>query len=194
MINTSIDPADSVARLQSALYRLTKSLVFTGHPPAALAELPLSQLRCVRVIGESEGQKMQELAHHLGVTLPALSQIVDRLVRRDMVERHADSEDRRIVRIFLTDSARQVLRESHDQRRAKIALAVSGLKPTETEAAVRAMERFAEAAECADVTDAAGSDEIVPDSAPFADLVAQRTAMAATQSANLSPRTHDAGQ
>src|SRR5688500_3918033 len=107
MITTELDVSDNVSRLQAVLYRLTKALVFAGHPPTALAELPLSQLRCVRVIGEHEGQKMQELAHHLGVTLPALSQIVDRLVRRDMVERHADSEDRRIVRIFLTESARQ---------------------------------------------------------------------------------------
>ena len=194
MIDPRTDSADSVSRLQAVLYRLTKSLVFTGHPPAALAELPLSQLRCVRVIGEREGQKMLELAHQLGVTLPALSQIVDRLVRRDMVERHADAEDRRIVRIFLTDSARNVLRESHEQRREKIARAVAEWRPSKTDSAIRAMECLAEAAERIDANDSATSTETVPDSAPLADLASQRAAMAASHSAGLSPRTVDAGQ
>src|SRR5687767_5537384 len=194
MIDPRTESADSVSRLQAVLYRLTKSLVFTGHPPAALAELPLSQLRCVRVIGEHEGQKMLELAHELGVTLPALSQIVDRLVRRDMVERHSDSEDRRIVRVFLTDSARNVLRESHEQRRERIARAVAEWKPSETDSAIGAMERLAEAAEHLDAADSGFANDTIPDSAPLADLAAQRAAMAASHSAGLSPRTSDAGQ
>ena len=127
--------------------RLAKTLIFRDQPPAALAELPLSQLRCVRILEEHEGEKMQELAHHLGVTLPAISQIVDRLAARGMAERRADSDDRRIVRLFLTDSARQLLQEGQEERCRRIQRAIALLSAGETESTIIAMERLAQAAE-----------------------------------------------
>ena len=133
--------------MDAALVGLTKALIFRDRPPAALADLPLSQLRCVRMIGENEGAKMQDLAHQLYVTLPALSQIVDRLVRRDMVERRADEADRRIVRLHLTESAREMFRQGREERLERIRVMASYLTREETESGMLLLERMARFAE-----------------------------------------------
>src|SRR5258706_4971828 len=93
---------DSVTEMQKALNRVLKSLVFVGGPPSALAELPVSQLRCWYHIAEHEGLKMQEVSNALGIKLPALSQMVERLVRRELIERQTDPQDRRGVRLRLS--------------------------------------------------------------------------------------------
>ena len=99
-------PNEPLDRVQMALFRVLKSLVFRDDPGVAYGEMPLSQLRCLHIISEHEGQKMNELSQRMEVKLPAASQIVDRLVKRGMVERHADSLDRRVVRLELTPQAR----------------------------------------------------------------------------------------
>jgi DNA-binding MarR family transcriptional regulator len=138
---------ENITRLDAALVGLTKALIFRDRPPAALADLPLSQLRCVRMIGENEGAKMQDLAHQLYVTLPALSQIVDRLVRRNMVERRPDEADRRIVRLHLTESAREMFRLGREERLERIRVMARNLTREETESGVLLLERMARFAE-----------------------------------------------
>jgi len=182
--------SDTVSRLERVLHRLNRALVFRHQPPPALAELPLSQLRCAVMIREQEGQKMLDLAHHLGVTLPALSQIVDKLVRREMVERRADPDDRRIVRLYLTDSALRVMREGDKARRERIERAVSLLSQNDTDLAIDSMERVADAAERSQRR----SEQVECESALDTASVAETAGIRATASAGLSPRPVEAGQ
>ena len=50
------------------------------------------------------------------LSLPAASRTVDDLVRRGMVQRHEDTEDRRMKRIQLTDEGRAVIRRVNAAR------------------------------------------------------------------------------
>ena len=50
------------------------------------------------------------------LSLPAASRTVDDLVRRGMVERHEDVEDRRMKRVSLTDRGRAVIRKLNAAR------------------------------------------------------------------------------
>src|SRR5262245_26922130 len=101
--------AEPLGGLQHALHRVLKSLIFRGEPVPPLNEMPIAQLRCLHVIAYEEGQKMQEVAQKLELKLPAVSQIVERLVKRGMVERRPDPNDRRVVRLALTELARGIL-------------------------------------------------------------------------------------
>src|SRR6478672_11227032 len=64
-------------------------------------ELSMSQLKMLFVLGhlqppgERGGVRVGELARALGVTLPTVSVVVDRLVDRDLVRREEAPEDRR---------------------------------------------------------------------------------------------------
>jgi len=50
-----------------------------------------------------EGFRMSDLANSLNITVPAVTQIVTALEARGLVERVMDSEDRRAIRVTLTE-------------------------------------------------------------------------------------------
>ena len=138
---------DNVTEMQRALNRVLKSLVFVGGPPSALAELPVSQLRCWYHIAEHEGLKMQEVSNALGIKLPALSQMVERLVRRDLISRKTDPQDRRVVRLHLTDVTRTMHIEAKAAHTARLAETSSHLSPQTVEQIIDGLNQLADAAE-----------------------------------------------
>lgn len=52
-----------------------------------------------------------ELGNHLGVTSPAASQMLERLVQQELILRTEDPKDRRGKRIVLTDKGNRVLED-----------------------------------------------------------------------------------
>jgi len=52
---------------------------------------------------------LQELAEHLGTTMPSISRGVDSLVRSGLMTRVEDAEDRRRKRVALTDDGKEVV-------------------------------------------------------------------------------------
>ena len=67
--------------------------------------------------GES---KMSDLAHVMNVTTAAMTGIVDRLVRERCLERVYDPEDRRIIKVRLTDKGSELVKKINQQRRGMI--------------------------------------------------------------------------
>ena len=166
---------DRVGELHHALFRVLRLLVFRNPPNSPLAELPIAQVRCLHIITRHEGQKMQELADKLDVQLPAMSQIVDRLVKRGMVERHADPSDRRVVRLGLTEAARKTLADAHAERRARMNAAAGNLDAESLPKVIEGLNLLATAAERAQ---GAEQRKAVPpialDADPLVEMMARR--------------------
>ncbi|GAB2701377.1 MarR family winged helix-turn-helix transcriptional regulator [Paenibacillus thermoaerophilus] len=59
----------------------------------------------------SPGMKTSEIGRHLRVSTPSVTQMVNVLEARGLVERKADPADRRIVRIALTESGQEEMRK-----------------------------------------------------------------------------------
>jgi DNA-binding MarR family transcriptional regulator len=133
--------------LSGALLRAAGAILFRSEAETDLGGMPVAQLRCLHVVGQGEGRKMQELANELGIKLPALSQIVERLVRRALVERRADPLDRRVVRVHLTDAARVGLAQVRAVRERRLADAVRQLGPDTVPRLVADLNRLADIGE-----------------------------------------------
>jgi DNA-binding MarR family transcriptional regulator len=73
--------------------------------------LTAAQIKLLTCFGEKEDLTMSELSQNLGVSMPTMTVMVDRLVNSKMVKRDWDSIDRRVVRVRLTDLGRGVLRK-----------------------------------------------------------------------------------
>lgn len=75
-----------------------------------LAEVRLTsrQLSVIEAIIESGGITVNELARSLGLAHSTVSDIAERLVRRNLIERWPDPEDQRKVWLDLTDEVRQM--------------------------------------------------------------------------------------
>src|SRR5258708_3965202 len=147
VIHNHPDPESPQGRMQNALFRVLKSLVFRGEPDSPLNELPISQLRALHAIAAHEGERMQQLCPLLETKLPALSQVVERLVRRGLIDRRADPSDRRAVQLYLTESAHQIMAKSNAIRQARMDQTVSYLRAEEIQLAIEGLSALADAAE-----------------------------------------------
>lgn len=91
-------------------------------------ELTFPQWRVLLVVGEREtGSKLTEVATRVGVTLPATSRQIHRLVRRGLIQVQRDERDRRAARVRLTETGNQVRKQILDFRQARIAETITGL-------------------------------------------------------------------
>lgn len=68
-----------------------------------------SQWWVLAFISRNDGLQQTRLAFELDVGKVALGSLIDRLEASGFVERRADSKDRRVKRVFLTDAARELM-------------------------------------------------------------------------------------
>src|SRR5437870_9426378 len=78
-----------------------------------------------------DGLSLNELAERLHVDAPTLSGVVDCLVTAGYAERREDSQDRRRLRLFATDKARQIREALQAVEERREAALTAGLSPAE---------------------------------------------------------------
>ena len=71
-------------------------------------ELNMQELRVVELLGNEGPRMMRELAEHLTVAVNSMTSIVDSIERKGLVRRLRSDEDRRVIRVELTDAGRQI--------------------------------------------------------------------------------------
>jgi DNA-binding MarR family transcriptional regulator len=101
------DLAGELLRLWSHLMRGSSQQMFV-----VLGELELSmtQMKTLSMLDDClQEVSVKELSDLLGLSLPATSRTVDGLLRRGLLSRHEDAEDRRIKRVRLTGEGRAVV-------------------------------------------------------------------------------------
>ena len=177
-----------VGELKHDLFRVLRSLVFRHDLNSPLSDLPLSQMRCLRTIAFREMQKMQDVADKLEIKLPALSQIVERLVKRGLVERHADPGDRRVVLLAPTEMARAILSSERAERDARLLATVSHLDPDALPRIIEGLDLLATAAERVVAEEEArqqrapSSSPLSPEADPLVEMMARRARTQRTSS------------
>ncbi|WP_137723284.1 MarR family winged helix-turn-helix transcriptional regulator [Prescottella subtropica] len=92
-------------------------------------ELSPHEFRALRVIDrESDGRpRLGDVAKALRIAPRSATEVVDRLQKRDLVERVADGVDRRAVCVRITDTGRTLLDEMSAARDAQAADFFAGL-------------------------------------------------------------------
>ena len=86
--------------------RLGRALRKCCDARASEQGLTFARMEALLVIRTQEGLSQTELADRLMIETPTMNRTLDGLVRDGFVERRPDEEDKRIRRIWLTDSAR----------------------------------------------------------------------------------------
>lgn len=92
-------------------------------------DLSLSQVKTVHLLADArdEDLTLKDLGDELGLSLPAVSRAVDGLVRRGLVDRAEDAEDRRFKRVRATAAGSDLVRELMEVRVAGLADFVASL-------------------------------------------------------------------
>lgn len=84
-----------------------------------------------------------QLAEAIGVSRPAVSQLVDHLERHGMVERHPDPADRRVVLVDYVPGMQEIARRMTEGRRRKLAEAIEPLTDEEARAFLKGLKLLA---------------------------------------------------
>ena len=88
----------------------------------------------------AQDRTASDLARTLGVRLPTLTQLADGLVTRGWIERHDDPDDRRRVRLTLTDSGRDTYLSARECAEARMDRILDHIPPSERKALVKGLE------------------------------------------------------
>jgi DNA-binding MarR family transcriptional regulator len=111
----------------------------------ALAGLSLAQAKATSHLYHSGPTPVGELANAIGLSMPAASELVDRLVEEGYAEREINPADRRQVLVSLTPRAIEVAHEMNQLRRTQMRSAIARLEPDERPVFVRSLQALASA-------------------------------------------------
>jgi DNA-binding MarR family transcriptional regulator len=129
---------------------LTASRVLVAVAARSLAdaaeEVTLTQYRTLVVLASRGPQNLAGLAEAVGVTPATATRMCDRLVRKDLIRRRTERDDRRQLRVVLTENGRALVDAVTDRRRREIERIVSEIPPEEQVVLVQALGRLATAA------------------------------------------------
>ncbi len=65
--------------------------------------------RVIEVLNETPGLTLKELSKHTDIKIPALSKLIDRMVRDALVHRKQNDVDRRSIQLFISDHGKETL-------------------------------------------------------------------------------------
>ncbi|MDR3558206.1 MAG: MarR family transcriptional regulator [Candidatus Pacebacteria bacterium] len=97
---------DTPAERIFAFFRLAKERLFSARSPSC-SFLDIAMLKAA---AEHNNPSMKDIADMLHIAGPTATPIVDRLVEKGELVRAEDPNDRRIVRLSLTETGKKVLK------------------------------------------------------------------------------------
>jgi DNA-binding MarR family transcriptional regulator len=107
--------------------------------------LSLAQIKALAHIVFHHRRTVGEIAGGLGVSMPAASEVVDRLVEAGLAERGTNPADRRQVLVWPTPEAERIGAELRALRRSQLRAALERLTPEDRPSFVRSLAALVEA-------------------------------------------------
>ena len=133
---------DLVVRLNRTM-RLLQSRFF--KEACADKKLSLPQYTLLAVLGEQGECTMGQLAEPLGITMGAVTSLVDRLIHLGYAARERSTEDRRVVKVRLTPEGRDMLQAVIDRGRKFVVALLKDIKPRDRRTFVRVQQKMVDA-------------------------------------------------
>jgi DNA-binding MarR family transcriptional regulator len=129
---------------------LTASRVLVAVAARSLAEheneISLQQYRALVVLASRGSQRPVDLAHALGVDPSTATRLCDRLVRKRLILRRRQGDDRREVRLDLAANGRRLVDSVTTARRGEIERIIAAVPAEQRRNLVEAFVAFGDAA------------------------------------------------
>lgn len=139
-------PEDDIAvRFTRAFEKLVRQL----REAAADGRMSPAAASALARLSETGPQRITDLAHRENVSQPAMTQLVDRMVKEGLASRAESGTDRRAVLVDVTVAGKAALAERHSARVTRMDILLAALPSADRAllaAAVPALERLVEIA------------------------------------------------
>lgn len=96
--------------LMDSLAAVVHHYVLTQDQPDTDCRKP--EIRIIEILGKKRSMKMTEVADQARLSVSTITGIMDSLVEKSLVERTRSDEDRRIVRVELTEEGQKIYGEA----------------------------------------------------------------------------------
>jgi DNA-binding MarR family transcriptional regulator len=120
---------------EERLIALLKSMtsLHMGEAMLTKIDLSISQMALLRLVAQSPGCHVQEIADGLGLSAPTVSVGVRKLVEAGLLERVPDPEDRRAACVYLSEIGKAMQKKFIERRHAEVQRFLGALTPSEQE-------------------------------------------------------------
>ncbi len=104
------------------------------------SDLSVSQFRALVFLSRHEGASLSDVADHIGLTLPSMSNMIDGLVERRLVTRKDLPADRRRNTLSLTRAGREIEEAARAAAQSALAHRLNALSASDRAKVAQAME------------------------------------------------------
>lgn len=102
-------------------------------------KLTVNEMHTIEAIGKDTAKNMTEVAELLNISTSTLTISVNRLIEKGYAERMRDEEDRRIVRVKLTEKGTKAYDKHEEYHEAMVDTVLSNLSDEEAEVLSRTL-------------------------------------------------------
>jgi DNA-binding MarR family transcriptional regulator len=103
--------------------------VIRGQMRQHRSGLTIPQFRTLCYADAYEGTSLSDAADFIGLSLPAMSRLVDGLVEKQLMRRRTCDDDRRQVRLSVTAKGQSAISGARQLAQSHLAAALAGLTP-----------------------------------------------------------------
>ncbi|BFH65318.1 MarR family winged helix-turn-helix transcriptional regulator [Paenibacillus azoreducens] len=139
MHSSSKDLADRYCELMDRLPRL---IDYTGI--VRQMKLSTTEAFILQYLHSKGSQRGTDIVKVTGLTTSAITQICDKLVQEELIERNRSETDRRYVNITITDKGLKVLRQLSDMSSERIVETVKNFTNEETDELLNIIHQLGE--------------------------------------------------
>ena len=129
------------ARFMRVFESSFKQMSQRRHHNHFFKDLSINKLHTLNMLYHHPGTAQKELAELLEITPAAVSTAVREMEAIGLIERRADEHDARLMRLYLSDEANQIVGENITHRHAAIAKLLSVLPIEEQHMIVSSLEK-----------------------------------------------------
>ncbi|HEX2950773.1 MAG TPA: MarR family transcriptional regulator [Armatimonadota bacterium] len=108
-------------------------------------EITPAQFDALAFIERHGGCSAKTLSEGLRISIPSSTRLVDRLVRKNLVNRCESGVDRRLLNLTVTAEGESALRAVREAHITRLQHALESFEPAEREALLKLLERFLQA-------------------------------------------------
>lgn len=138
-----MDIKDFSQRMIELMPQCIRGMSRYEHNYFSRGQITVPQLGALEYLSRIHLCLMSELAQYLGISRPAATGLIDRLISQGLVERRYDDADRRVIKIKITSKGQKIVSDIWNQKRRSYKKVFSQISAQERKQYIQIMEKIA---------------------------------------------------
>lgn len=135
------DLGEFYKRMDDLMPKLIRESVKKGTDAVTKGEITVPQMLVLEILYQKGECIMSELADDLSITTSAVTGLIDRMIKLNLVSRSRDEKDRRVVRVKITKKGKNAVDKIIEQRHRMIVDTFEKISKEEREKYLEIMEK-----------------------------------------------------